>query len=95
MTKEKILEKVDLRQEFGAILNYIQDVAYDNLPTKSVNRFLKESREDAMECEGTDYLLLNGQVFDWKEFDYKKKEIVLAYLDYFTGRELTIIYNNL
>jgi hypothetical protein len=95
MDKRKILEKVDMSEEFGVILNTIQDVAYDNLPAKSVNRFLTASYADAEECDGCDYILLNGQVFDWKEFSSRKKEIVLAYLDYFTSREIETIYNNL
>lgn len=93
--KEKILEKVNLKKGFGKVLNHIQDVAFDHLSETSLRRYTKLSRADARDCEGCDFILLNGQVFDWKEFDYKTREIVLAYLDYFNEKELTIIYNNL
>lgn len=95
MEKEKILDKLNLKQSFGFLLNRIQDVAFDNLSETSLRRYTKLSRADARKCDGYDFILLNGQVFDWKEFNHKTREIVLAYLDYFNQQELAIIYNNL
>lgn len=95
MEKEKILEKINLDKGFGYALNTIQDVACEHLPEKSVNRFLTAANKDADMCEGMDCIILNGRMFDWKEFELKVEEIVLAYLDYFTDEEIETIYKNL
>lgn len=95
MKKEQILTKVNLSDSFGKTLNKIQRVAMKTLSKKSVNRFLKVSANDAAECDGMDGILFNGQYFDWRLFNIKKKEIILAFLDYFNEEELDIIYSNL
>ena len=94
MFKEKILEKVNLKRDFGYVLNELQDIACENLSKRSVNNYLRASCRDANACEGMDGMLINGHYWDWKEF-FKVREIVSAWLDYFTESELQTIYANL
>lgn len=98
MDKKILLTKIEKKyfdlNDWGVILNDLQDIACDNLPQKSVNRFLKASSKDANDCEGMDCILLNGQVFDWRVFNRKGKQIIEAFLDYFTEKDLEIICNN-
>jgi len=99
MNKKDLIKKIEIKyfdlNDWGAILNELQDIACDNLPQKSVNRFLKASNADAQKCEDMDCILLNGQVFDWRLFDTHGEEIINAFLDYFTQEELEIIGNKL
>ena len=93
--KQKILNKVDLSQGFGVVLNKLQDIACEHLPQRSVEMYLQASNEDMNECEGMDCLIINGRYFDWKMFDIKAREIVSAWLDYFSERDLKVIYENM
>ena len=92
---EQIKAKYFDLSDWGVILNDLQDIACDNLPQKSVNRFLKASNEDAIKCEDMDCILLNGQLFDWRVFERKAPQIIEAFLDYFTQEELKIISENI
>ena len=76
---------------WGKVLNFIQEIALHKLSKKSVDEYLKRSNEDSDECEGMDGILLNNYYFDWREFSYKAKEIVSAYLDYFSTTDLQTI----
>lgn len=95
--KEVILKKLSPNQikRWGATLNLIQDIAIGNLPTKSVKRYVERASDDAGKCEGMDCILLNGRVFDWREFSRRGEEIISAYLDYFNEDELRIINSKL
>ena len=88
MEYETILSKVDLNEDFGKTLNYLQDVAEKVLTKREFNRYLKVSNRDIQECDGMDGILFNGQYFDWKEFNYKQREIVSAWLGYFSPDQL-------
>ena len=83
-----ILSILDLSQGWGKACNKIQDVAYKTMTISQWNAFAIRQERDYMECEGSDYVVLNGHYFDWKEFDCKAADIVLAYLSYFTEPQL-------
>lgn len=86
LTKVKGLN--DKSTSFGVILNRIQDKAEKVLSEKEWNNYLRASSKDADRCAGMDGILLNGHYFDWKEFEVNKKQIVSAYLDYFSEAQL-------
>ena len=90
-----ILNKVNLKQNFGYTLNHLQDVAEQVLTKKEFNAYLVKSSNDANMCEGMDGILLNGQYFDWRTFEFKQKEIVSAWLNYFDEEQLMKIANAL
>lgn len=79
----------------GQALNLIQDIAEKVLTKRRWRQYLVASNKDAQECEGMDGLLINGEYFDWKEFECKKNNIILAYLRYFTEDEIKIISVNM
>ena len=87
-TKEKILNRFTYNDNWGEVCNDIQDVAFEVLPKKSLERYSKLANKDLEYCEGSDFLYLNGQFFDWKEFGYRSRDIVGAFLDYFNDSDL-------
>lgn len=91
---EKILNKVK-RLDMGHALNKIQDTAEKVLTPTRWNVYLRLSSQDIRRCDGMDGLLLNGEYFDWKEFNTKKDNIVKAFLRYFTDAEILLISNTL
>lgn len=95
--RERIVEKSLARNtgNWGKALNQIQNIAQDVLDDKAFDRYLKKSNKDAKTCDGMDCIVLNGKVFDWKEFRSKADQIIDAYLDYFTNVELQLIYAKL
>ena len=98
MIKEQITDKFkkELNNgEWGVVLNELQDKAEDALSKKEFNTYLIKSSKDLDKCEGMDGILLNGHYFDWREFQFKAKEIVHAWLDYFDPHQLELIYNSL
>lgn len=90
-----ILNKVNLKQNFGYTLNKLQDVAEQVLSKKEFRAYLVKSSLDADMCEGMDGILLNGQYFDWRTFEFKQREIVSAWLNYFDEEQLMKIANAL
>lgn len=88
MTKYELLKSLNMNQSWGKICNQIQDAADKALTTPQWNAYLNKANKDMDECDGSDFLVLNGQYFDWKEFESKKTEIVLAFLDYFTDVQI-------
>ena len=90
-----ILNKVNLKQNFGKTLNKLQDVAEKVLTKKEFHTYLVKSNLDADMCEGMDGILLNGQYFDWRTFEFKQREIVSAWLNYFDEKQLMKIANAL
>ena len=95
MQKEKLLEKLNLNFTWGKILNKIQNVMLSCLDNEASNKILEREMEDTQLTEGMDCIIFNGQYFDWREFNTRKIDIVLAYLDYFNSNELELIYHNL
>lgn len=85
---EKILKKVDSKSEIGATLNYLQDVAEQVLSEKEFTLYLVKSTKDMDECEGMDGMLINGQYFDWREFNFKQREMISAWLSYFSESQV-------
>ena len=83
-----ILDKLDFRKEWGAIVNQIQDIVCRIFDDDELEIYLKRSAADLRSTEGMDGILFNFHYFDWREFDTKKKEIVAAYLEYFTDEQL-------
>ena len=90
-----ILNKVNLKQNFGYTLNKLQDIAEQVLSKKEFRTYLVKSSLDADMCEGMDGILLNGQYFDWRTFEFKQREIVSAWLNYFDEEQLMKIANSL
>ena len=90
-----ILNKVNLKQNFGYTLNKLQDIAEQVLSKKEFHTYLVKSSLDADMCEGMDGILLNGQYFDWRTFEFKQREIVSAWLNYFDEEQLMKIANAL
>lgn len=62
---------------------------------KELSRISAKCQKDFESCDGSDYLLLNGQYFDWKEFGPRYRDIVAAYLDYYTDAQLKLIFKRL
>jgi len=93
--EEQILELVDRSEGWGKALNQIQDAADVTMTTAQWNAFAAKQEEDFNACEGSDFLVLNGHYFDWKEFKIKEAEIILAYLTYFTENQLVKIVDYL
>ena len=89
-----ILAKVDI-SDWGKALNKIQDVAEEVLTEKEFVEYLHKTHRDNRACDGMDGQLFNGEYFDWKEFGYKQKEIVGAFLKYFSEDQLQKIANAL
>ena len=87
MDYDIILCKVNLK-DWGRALNKLQDVAEKVLPKKEFKSYLIKSNADMDKCDGMDGILLNGEYFDWREFTYKQKEIVSAWLRYFDEDQL-------
>lgn len=90
---KKIISTGDFKGDWGAVCNYIQDVAETVLTNKEWNDYLLTSVADAETCNDMDGVLLNGQYFDWRECYTKIEEITKAYLDYFTDEQLERIEN--
>ena len=98
MIKEQITDKFkkELNNgEWGVVLNELQDVAEQSISSKEFKAYLHKSNKDMDSCDGMDCLIINGHFFDWREFKFKAKQIVLAWLEYFTPHQLELIYNNL
>ena len=72
----------------GQALDFIQSIAEHVLSKRRWRQYLIASSQDAEECDGMDGILLNGEYFDWKEFEWNKNKIILAYLRYFTEEEI-------
>ena len=87
-TKEKILNHFKHNDNWGEVCNDIQDVAFEVLPESSLRRYTKLSQKDMAICDGSDFVTFNGQYFDWKEFTYRSRDIVSAFLNYFTEKDL-------
>lgn len=85
--EDVIVQKMK-QYDMGHSLNHIQNTAEKVLTKKRWREYLLASNKDAQVCDGMDGILLNGEYFDWKEFGYRKNEIVKAYLRYFTEEEV-------
>ena len=84
---EIILTKLK-KLNMGKSLNLLQDIAERVLSKRRWREYLIASSKDAQECEDMDGLLINGEYFDWKEFEFNKNNIIRAYLRYFTEEEV-------
>ena len=88
MNKYEIIELLDRSNGWGKACNQIQDAAYNVLSVAQWNAFALRQEKDYMECDGSDYVVMNGHCFDWKEFKTKETDIILAYLSYFSEPQL-------
>lgn len=79
------------KENLGEALDHLQNVAEQVLDKRRWRQYLIASNKDANECDGMDGLLINGEYFDWKEFEYRKNDIVKAYLRYFSDEEISNI----
>lgn len=84
---ETILNKVR-KLNMGKSLNKIQDVAERILTKRRWRQYLIDANKDVDKCKGMDGLFINGEYFDWKEFEWNKDAIIMAYLRYFTDEEI-------
>ncbi len=81
------------RGDWGKVLNILQEIAEKVLSENEFKHYVNKSVSDAGRCVGMDGILINGHYFDWKDFDKKSEDIVLAWLDYFTPSEVKRIAN--
>ena len=88
MTKYEFLEVLGERKNWGRACNVIQEAAFKALSSSDWDAYLVKSNKDFKMYEGSDGVIFNGHYFDWKEFGYKKTEIILAFLDYFNDAQL-------
>ena len=89
--EEQIISKTKNQGEFGAMLNYIQDVAEEVLTEREWDAYLEKANNDTEQCEEQDGILLNGEYFDWRQFKSQRFNIVKAYLRYFNQEQLNKI----
>ena len=76
------------RDNWGKGANRIQDIAEQVLTSKDFDKYLRASNRDVNACDGCDFVVFNGQYFDWREFEYNSPIILGAFLDYFTNTNL-------
>lgn len=95
MIQEKIISLLDRSKGWGKACNQIQDAAFETFSAIQWNTFAARQEKDFNKCGGSDFLIMNGRYFDWKEFESKETEIILAYLSYFTDSQLEKIYKYL
>lgn len=88
MNKYEIIELLDRSDGWGKACNQIQDAAFEVLTDSEWDAFAIRQERDYQNCEGSDYLIMNGQYFDWRQFKTKETDIILAYLSYFTEPQL-------
>ena len=93
--KAEIIAKLDTSKPWGVLCNQIQDVADKHLSDEAWNNYIDKAEVDAEECEGSDFLVMNGHYWDWREFDRSIVAIVSAFLDYFDAKSLEIINQHL
>lgn len=93
--KTDIIDKTWTPLGWGVACSRIQDVAFDVLTDKELIKITKNSQKDFDECDGSDFLVMNGKYFDWKEFGYRYRDIIAAYLDYYTNDQLKLIASHL
>lgn len=91
---EKLLDKYGgPDRSSGKVMNALQDIAEIILSDKQLDNFFTALNKDFDECHESDFMLLNGQFFDWKEFSYKQIEMINAFLSYFPPEKITDIEN--
>lgn len=95
MYQQEIFYLLDRSCGWGHACNQIQNAAFHTLPLSEWNGVALRQEKDIQDCEGSDYLIMNGQYFDWKEFEIKEVAIIMAYLSYFTDLQLKKILNYL
>jgi len=78
--------------DWGHAANAIQDRAEAKLSEKEFTQFLIRYNKDNEMSEGQDFIYFNGNVFDWREFQTQAKEIIIAFLAYFTDAQLEKMY---
>lgn len=83
-----IINLLDLSEGWGKACNKIQDAAYATMTVSQWNAFALRQERDMMKSEGSDFIIFNGHYYDWKEFNSKAAEIVMAYLSYFSESQL-------
>lgn len=91
---DKMLDKFE-EFDVGYILNKIQDSAEKVLSEDEFSDILDAANKDLEDCEGTDALYLNGDAYDWKEFELKKDAIIDSYLKYYSEDQLEKINKDL
>ena len=94
-TAGKILDVVDMSGGWGPACNQIQDAACEVLSVRDWNLVSSRVEKDLELSEGSDFLMMNGHYFDWKEFGQKKVDIVRSYLLYYSPEQLVKIHRYL
>lgn len=92
--KATIIHKIGV-DNWGKTCNQIQEIAEKSLPKKSWIKYLEDTNRDMEICEGSDFVVFNGDYYDWKEFDIEKLKIVSSFLNYFSDTDLLLIRDNL
>lgn len=94
MIEEQIISKMHTKT-FGEAANEINDTAERVLSKAQFRKVLIKQNQDADDCEGMDGMFLNGEYFDWKQFEPRKDDMLRAFLRYFDTPQLELIANNL
>ena len=87
---KKVIAKIG-NKDLGKTLSDLQDTAFDLLDDKVLKKYSKAAQRDLDDCEGTDALYINGEAFDWKEFESRKVDIVKAWLRYFNDADASML----
>lgn len=90
-SKAQILSHLKIGTNWGKACNVVQEVAEKHLSVESWNAYITRVTKDMAECNGSDFLFMNGHYWDWKQFDSCAAEIVNTFLDYFGDTDLEII----
>ena len=94
--KATIIAKLKVKpNDWGKACNKIQDTAEKVLSKNSWLSYLKASNKDMKISEGCDFVVFNGDFYDWKTFSYKSINIVSSFLEYFNDNDLQLICNSL
>lgn len=94
MLEEQIIQKLGTRT-FGKAANKINRVAQEVLPKEQFHKITDKQNDDINECDGMDGMLLNGEYFDWKEFETRRDDMIKAFLRYFDTQQLQLIADKL
>lgn len=72
-------------ENYGPILNAIQDVAAVAVSTRAWNAYVAMSNNDIEECEDMDGIMIHGDYYDWKEASVRKWDHVRSWCKYFNS----------
>lgn len=93
---ENLMALVELNQKnsFGEWANLIQDIAMD-VPSMTEDHWdmiYDRMEADVQDTEGQDGILINGNYYDWRQFETQRNDMIRDYLRYFDDQTLKEVY---